>query len=87
MVALFKANIMNKEKEEHLSELSNKNQASQNDYDNLNMHHHPGNAKQEENQSLPEKLSDAHKTNSIKPGETLNKKVIDVNYGNGEDVC
>ena len=59
----------------------------ENDYDHLNMHHHPGNAKQENDLSLPEKLSDAHKTNSIKPGETLNKKVIDVNYGNGEDVC
>ena len=87
MVALFKANIMNKEKEEHLSELSNKNQALQNDYDHLNMHHHPGNAKQEEDQSLPEKLSDAHKTNSIKPGETLHKKVNDVNYNHRDDVC
>lgn len=72
---------------EQKKELLSNEPVPDNDYDHLNMHHHPGNAKQEEELSSPERLLDAHKTNSIKPGETLHNKVNDVNNNHSNDVC
>lgn len=87
MVALLKANVMNKEKEKHSSEISKINQASQSEYDHLNMHHHTGNAKEKEELSLPEKLIDSNKATFGKPSETIHEKVYSSNDGNNDDVC
>ena len=74
---------VNKEHKQHKVEPSQ----DENGYDHLNMHHHPGNAKQENDLSLPEKLPGAHKTNSIKPGETLHKKIRKVDFNHSHEVC